>query len=110
MSGDLPDGQRSISLRRNSPGRNPMKIVTLIALSMFTLGTHQAAAQTAKTTLKNAEGKNVGSAELSQLPAGVLIKLSLNGVPSGEHAFHVHAAGKCEPPFTSAGGHFNPDS
>jgi superoxide dismutase, Cu-Zn family len=26
----------------------------------------------------------------------------------GEHAFHVHAVGKCEPPFTSAGGHFNP--
>ena len=22
--------------------------------------------------------------------------------------FHVHAVGKCEPPFTSAGGHFNP--
>jgi Cu-Zn family superoxide dismutase len=87
-----------------------MKIVTLVALSIVALGTQQAAAQTAKATLKNAEGKNVGSAELSQLPAGVLIKLSLNGVPSGEHAFHVHGVGKCEPPFTSAGGHFNPDN
>jgi Cu-Zn family superoxide dismutase len=87
-----------------------MKFFAVIALSIFAVVGQQAAAQTAKTTLKNAEGKNVGSAELSQLPAGVLIKLSLNGVPAGEHAFHVHAAGKCEPPFTSAGGHFNPDS
>ena len=35
---------------------------------------------------------------------------SAKGVPAGEHAFHVHAVGKCEPPFTSAGGHFNPAS
>jgi superoxide dismutase, Cu-Zn family len=26
----------------------------------------------------------------------------------GEHAFHIHAVGKCEPPFTTAGDHFNP--
>jgi Cu-Zn family superoxide dismutase len=32
------------------------------------------------------------------------------GLPPGDHALHVHAAGKCEPPFTTAGGHFNPDS
>jgi Cu-Zn family superoxide dismutase len=38
----------------------------------------------------------------------VLIKLSLKGIPAGEHAFHIHGVGKCEPPFTSAGGHFNP--
>src|SRR4051794_27271779 len=87
-----------------------MKFFAVIALSIVALAGQQAAAQTAKTTLKNAEGKNVGSAELSQLPAGVLIKLSLNGVPAGEHAFHVHGTGKSEPPFTSAGGHFKPDN
>ena len=32
----------------------------------------------------------------------------LKGLPAGEHAFHIHAVGKCEPPFTTAGGHFNP--
>jgi len=67
-----------------------------------------AAAQTARATLKDANGKDVGAATLTQTPGGVLIAVSLKGLPAGEHAFHVHAVGKCEPPFTSAGGHFNP--
>ena len=48
----------------------------------------------------------MGSANLTQTPHGVLINISVKGLPPGEHAFHVHAVGKCEPPFTSAGGHF----
>ena len=69
-----------------------------------------AAAQTAKASLKNAEGKDVGTVTLTQTPHGVLLSLAVKGLPPGEHAFHVHAVGKCEPPsFTSAGGHFNPD-
>lgn len=67
-----------------------------------------AAAQTATATLKDASGKEVGKADLTETPHGVLLKLSLKGLPAGERAFHIHAVGKCEPPFTSAGGHFNP--
>lgn len=69
-----------------------------------------AAAQTASAPLKDAQGKEVGSANLTQTPRGVLINISVKGLPPGEHAFHVHAVGKCEAPFTSAGGHFNPDA
>jgi Cu-Zn family superoxide dismutase len=67
-----------------------------------------AAAQSAKAALKDKTGKSVGTVELLQTPAGVLLKLSVKGVKAGEHAFHIHAVGKCEPPFDSAGGHFNP--
>lgn len=67
------------------------------------------AAQTASASLKTADGKDAGTVQLSQLPSGVLLKLTIKGLPAGERAFHVHAVGKCEPPFTSAGGHFNPD-
>jgi len=76
--------------------------------SLLALATLSAAAQSAKATLKNADGKEVGSAALTQTPAGVLIRLSIKGLPAGERAFHVHGVGKCEPPFTSAGPHFNP--
>src|SRR4051812_47883963 len=67
-------------------------------------------AQSAKALLKDAGGKEVGTVDLVQTPHGVLLKMSLKDIPAGEHAFHVHAVGKCEPPFTTAGGHFNPGS
>jgi superoxide dismutase, Cu-Zn family len=79
-----------------------------MAAIMFALSSLPAAAQNATAALKNAEGKEVGSVNLTQTPHGVLINLSVKGLAAGEHAFHVHAVGKCEPPFTSAGGHFNP--
>lgn len=77
-------------------------VVTLAALSL------PATAQTASAPLKGTDGKEIGSANLTQTPNGVLINLSVKGLPPGEHAFHVHAVGKCEAPFDSAGPHFNP--
>ena len=85
---------------------------TLAAIaSVLALAGLQTAAQSpqaGKATLKNADGKQVGSALLTETPAGVLIRLTLEGLPPGERAFHIHGVGKCEPPFTSAGPHFNP--
>ena len=64
----------------------------------------------ASAVLKDASGKEVGNVTLTATPSGVLMSLDLTAVPAGEHAFHVHAVGKCEgPDFKSAGPHFNPD-
>jgi Cu/Zn superoxide dismutase len=41
------------------------------------------AAQTARANLKDANGKDVGSATLTQTPGGVLIAMSLKGLPAG---------------------------
>jgi Cu-Zn family superoxide dismutase len=79
-----------------------------LAALLMAATTLPAAAQTAKAALKTADGKDAGTATLTQTPSGVLIALAVKGLPAGEPAFHVHAVGKCEPPFTSAGGHFNP--
>jgi Cu-Zn family superoxide dismutase len=69
------------------------------------------AADKASAVLKDAQGTEVGKATLTTTPSGVLIGLDLTALPAGDHAFHIHAVGKCEPPkFESAGPHFNPDT
>ncbi len=64
----------------------------------------------AHAKLSDASGQPVGSATLTQTPHGVLISAQLHNIPPGVHAFHIHTVGECTPPFTSAGGHFNPAS
>ena len=82
----------------------------LLALMSGMLLAAPAFATETSTMLKDGQGKEVGSAELTDTPNGVLIKLTLEGVPSGEHGFHIHETGKCEgPDFKSAGSHYNPD-
>lgn len=64
---------------------------------------------TLKATLSTPKGSSIGHAELTDTPAGVLVKLVLTNAPAGTHAFHIHETGRCEAPdFQSAGGHFNP--
>ncbi len=85
-----------------------MKAVLCAAGLALALPAH--AAETASAVLKDKTGKEVGTVALTQTPSGVLMRLNLTAVPPGDHAFHVHAIGKCDPPdFTSAGGHYNPD-
>jgi Cu-Zn family superoxide dismutase len=84
---------------------------TAAGVALLTVGLAlPAAAQSAKAQLKDASGKDVGTVDLTQTQAGVLLKMNVKGLPAGDHAFHVHAVGKCEPPFDSAGGHFNPNN
>ncbi|MEZ5294434.1 MAG: superoxide dismutase family protein [Vicinamibacterales bacterium] len=59
--------------------------------------------------VKDASGKSVGMAMLSPASGGgVSVAINFKGLPPGEHALHFHQTAKCEAPFTSAGGHFNP--
>jgi len=64
--------------------------------------------RTATATLKDAQGAKVGLATLEETANGVLMIVDFERLPAGAHAVHVHEKGACQPPFESAGGHFNP--
>jgi superoxide dismutase, Cu-Zn family len=68
----------------------------------------QGHAQDAVAELIDDKSNPVGSAQLNQLERGVQIVVAVSGLPAGKHALHIHETGECEPPFESAGGHFNP--
>lgn len=77
-------------------------------LSAAILGFAPAIAVAATAQLKSPEGADMGTLSLVQTADGVKIEGTVKGLTPGEHAFHIHAVGKCEPPFKSAGGHYNP--
>lgn len=57
----------------------------------------------------NSEGEEVGTATFTETAAGVvLIRAEVSGLEPGEHGFHIHETGECDPAtnFESAGGHY----
>jgi superoxide dismutase, Cu-Zn family len=69
---------------------------------------HGEVGDTATVAMKGADGGDLGSVTLTETNSGVLVKAELTGLPPGPHGFHFHAVGQCEPPFESAGDHYNP--
>jgi Cu-Zn family superoxide dismutase len=62
----------------------------------------------AKVELQDAAGESVGFVKLTRQGGKVVVRGQTEGLSPGFHGFHVHAVGECVPPFTSAGGHYNP--
>lgn len=85
-------------------------IAAILAGIALAAAISQTAAAMGQATAKlmNSQGKSVGEVTLKETPHGTLLHARFANLPAGAHAFHVHAIGKCEPPFKSAGGHFNP--
>jgi Cu-Zn family superoxide dismutase len=102
-------------MRRTLTGR-PCRIWLLLLLGITTLlgRPPQTSAQqptTARAELRNLQGLVMGQATLTTTETGaVKIQVEVSGFDpvAGDHGIHIHAVGKCEAPFASAGGHFNP--
>ncbi len=85
-------------------------VAAVLLLAVAASGKDEPAVEKALAVLKDAAGKDVGTASFFTTPSGTLIDLNLTAVPPGVHSVHIHAVGICEPPdFKSAGPHFNPD-
>jgi superoxide dismutase, Cu-Zn family len=82
-------------------------LLTGIGASLATGGDDRSASR-AIAVLKDASGQQVGLAVLRERHGEVSVNADVWGLTPGFHGFHVHAVGQCVPPFTSAGGHFNP--
>src|SRR4029078_6490407 len=73
---------------------------------------HQTMKPLAEATADIAGEGITGTATLAEYQQGdsrlVQIHLTVSGLKPGQHGVHLHAVGKCEAPFTSAGGHYDP--
>lgn len=62
----------------------------------------------AMAMMRDSTGADLGQVTLTETPQGLQVSGQLRGVPAGEHGFHIHTTGSCEPTFEAAGGHWNP--
>ncbi|MCA1673712.1 MAG: superoxide dismutase family protein [Actinobacteria bacterium] len=70
-----------------------------------TIATPTTVAPGARTDLVSAQGQAVGQVTFAEEGGKLVVEASVRGLPAGFHGFHIHAVGKCEADFTSAGGH-----
>jgi Cu-Zn family superoxide dismutase len=68
----------------------------------------EATADSARANIVDARGVGIGAVILTAEGEGVALRGALIALPPGEHGFHIHETGRCEPPgFESAGDHLS---
>ena len=61
----------------------------------------------AVAVLLSVEGKKIGTVNMHDGNAGVLMIVEIEDMAPGGHAIHIHKTGSCEPDFKASQGHVN---
>ncbi|MBK4716773.1 MULTISPECIES: superoxide dismutase [Cu-Zn] SodC [Tenebrionibacter/Tenebrionicola group] len=95
------------------------RLSTGIALIFF-CGSSLAASEEVKLNLVTAQnvGQEIGTVKIEETDKGLTFTPDLRALPPGQHGFHIHAKGSCEPAIVdgkavaagAAGGHFDPQN
>ena len=62
----------------------------------------------ATAALRTSGGREIGTLTITQSAQGLTVDGHITGLPPGAHGIHFHTVGQCQPPFESAGAHWNP--
>jgi len=82
----------------------PLAVTAAALLAAPALADHHAPLATA--TFKTQENPEAGTADLSEGPEGVVIRVNVEGLTPGWHAIHFHAVGDCsDAAYKNSGSH-----
>ncbi|HCD1255544.1 TPA: superoxide dismutase [Cu-Zn] SodC2 [Citrobacter amalonaticus] len=95
-----------------------MKRLSLAVLTLLACAGAQAASEKVEMNLVTSQGvgQSIGEVTIAETEKGLEFTPDLKALPPGEHGFHIHANGSCQPaikdgkatPAESAGGHYDP--
>ncbi|RZN44533.1 superoxide dismutase [Cu-Zn] SodC2 [Escherichia sp. E10V10] len=95
-----------------------MKRFSLAILALVVATGAQAASEKVEMNLVTSQGvgQSIGSVTITETDKGLEFSPDLKALPPGEHGFHIHAKGRCQPATKdgkasaaeSAGGHLDP--
>ena len=94
-------------------------LIVILAATIIGAGSAYAASETTTMNAIDATsvGKKIGTLRLTDTKAGLQITPQLNGLPPGDHGFHIHVNANCAPgngadgkpaAGLAAGGHYDP--
>ena len=93
-----------------------MKRFSLAILALVVATGAQAASEKVEMNLVTSQGvgQSIGSVTITETDKGLEFSPDLKALPPGEHGFHIHAKGSCQPATkdgkASAAGHLDPQN
>ena len=97
-----------------------MKRTSLALAALLACGAAQAASEEVEMNLVTSQGigQSIGTVKITETDKGLEFAPDFKALPPGEHGFHIHAKGSCQPAMKdgkpsaaeAAGGHLDPQN